>query len=82
MKQQFSFFELAVYLECSLYDCVFDVLKLHKLCNETFVENAQVVQLHIIYKNGTCYDVSVGSILASEWFEERKNTEYERFEFE
>lgn len=87
--------QLALYLEWSLYDYVFDVLKLHKLCNETFVENMQVVKLHImcggkedgimrqhICKNGVYYDVSVGSIIADEWFEKRKNTKYESFPFE
>lgn len=86
---------LAMYLEWSLYDYVFDVLKLHKLCNETFVENKQVVKLHImcggredgvmrhhICKNGTYHDISVGSIMAEEWFEKRKNTKYQRFDFE
>lgn len=87
--------QLALYLEWSLYDYVFDTLKIHKLCNETFVENEQVVKMHImcggkedgvmrdhIYKNGTYHDVSVGSILAEEWFEKRYNTKYEHFDFE
>ena len=88
-------FKLALYLEWNLYDFVFDKLKLHKLCCETFVENEQVVQLHQmcgsqqdgvmrhhIRKHGKFYDVSVGSILADEWFELRKTLVYEKFEFE
>lgn len=87
--------QLALYLEWSLYDYVFDILKLHKLCNETFAENKQVIKLHImcggkedgvmrdhIFKNGVYHDVSVGSILADDWFEKRKNTKYEKYHFE
>ena len=87
--------QLALYLEWSLYDFVFDELKLHKLCNETWVENQQVIKLHKmcggkedgimrhhIFKNGEYHDVSVGSILADEWTVKRKNTKYERFSFE
>ena len=87
--------KLALYLEWSLYDYVFDVLGLHKLCNETFVENKQVIKLHImcgakedgimrqhIYKNGIYHDVSIGSIMDTEWYEKRKTTKYESFPFE
>lgn len=87
--------QLALYLEWSLYDYVFDELKLHKLCNDTFVENVQVIRLHVmcgskedgimrqhICKNGVYHDVSIGSIIAEEWFEKRKNTQYQRFHFE
>lgn len=94
-ERDYRSLQLAVYLEWNLYDYVFDVLKLHKLCNETFVENAQVVKLHImcggkedgimrqhICKNGRYYDVSIGSILAEEWFEKRKTASYEKFSFE
>ena len=87
--------KLALYLEWNLYDYVFDILCLHKLCNETFVENKQVVKLHImcggkedgimrqhICKNGTYHDVSIGSILADEWFRKRMTVTYDRFAFE
>jgi hypothetical protein len=87
--------QLALFLEWNLYDYVFDVLKLHKLCNETFVDNKQVIKLHIIcggkedgvirehiYKNGEFHDVSVGSILSDEWIAKRKTVKYERFFFE
>lgn len=87
--------KLALYLEWNLYDYVFDVLNLNKLCNETWVENEQVVKLHKmcggkqdgimrqhIYKNGKYHDVSIGSILKEEWFEKRANTKYEKFKFE
>ena len=35
-----------------------------------------------IFKNGKFYDVSVGSILADEWFSMRSELEYEKFLFE
>ncbi len=86
--------KLALYLEWSLYDYVFDVLGLHKLCNETFVENQPVIRLHQlcgskqdgimrqhIYKAGRFYDVAVGSILKEEWAEKKKSIEYEPFPF-
>lgn len=87
--------KLAIFLEWSLYDYVFDVLKLNKLCNETWTENAQVVKLHLmcgsknegvmrqhIFKNGAYHDVSIGSILAEEWLTKRKGLKYERYKFE
>lgn len=87
--------KLAMFLEWNLYDYVFDVLGLHKLCNETFIENKQVVKLHImcggkedgimrdhICKNGIYHDVSIGSILSDEWYEKRRNVIYEKFRFE
>ena len=87
--------QLAMYLEWNLYNYVFDILKLHKLCNETFVENAQVVKLHLlcgskqdgimrdhIYKNGKFYDVSIGSIIADEWYEKRSKIVFDEYVFE
>ena len=87
--------KLAMFLEWSLYDYVFDVLKLNKLCNETWAENEQVVKLHLmcgsksdgvmrqhIFKNGAYHDVNVGSILAEEWHAKRNGLTYERFKFE
>ena len=92
---QYRSLQLALFLEWNLYDYVFDHLKLHKLCNETFVENKQVVKLHElcgsvqdgllrdhIYKNGEFYDVSTGSILASEWEKKKKEIEFEHVCFE
>ncbi len=87
--------KLAMYLEWNLYDYVFQTLKLNKLCNETFVLNNQVIQLHDlcgskkegilrqhVFKNGTYYDISVGSILSSEWETLRSKTKFEYFLFE
>ncbi|MCD8131223.1 MAG: UDP-4-amino-4,6-dideoxy-N-acetyl-beta-L-altrosamine N-acetyltransferase [Lachnospiraceae bacterium] len=87
--------KLATYLEWNLYDYVFETLSLHKLCNETFTANKQVVRMHQlcgskedgvlrdhICKNGVYYDVSMGSILAGEWAEKKKTVKYETFSFE
>lgn len=87
--------KLAVYLEWNLYNYVFDVLGLHKLCNETFTENKQVVKLHQlcgsrqdgimrehVYKNGRYFDVSAGSILRQEWMGKRGDLLFEIFPFE
>lgn len=94
-EQEFRSLKLAMYLEWNLYDYVFDILGLHKLCNETFLENKQVIKLHLlcgakedgimrdqIHKNGVYHDVSVGSILSTEWKDKRKSTKYEKFLFE
>lgn len=87
--------KLAMHLEWNLYDYVFEKLKLNKLCNETFVRNSPVINLHKlcgskedgilrqhICKNGEYYDVSVGSILAKEWAEKRQTISYETYDFE
>lgn len=86
--------QLATWLEWNLYDHVLLTMGLHKLCNETFVENKYVVQLHKlcgghedgvlpahICKNGRYYDVSVGSILREEWLAKRERYHYETFPF-
>lgn len=87
--------KLALFLEWNLYDYVFDTLMRHKFCNETFVDNKQVIKLHgmcgskedgimrqHIYKNGKYYDVSVGSILVDEWRKKKNTVKYENFMFE
>lgn len=94
-EKEFRSLQLAMYLEWNLYDYVFYSEKLHKLCNETFVENEQVIKLHIlcggkedgimrehICKNGVYHDVSVGSILEQDWARIRKKKKYDKFVFE
>lgn len=94
-EQDVRSLNLAMYLEWNLYDYVFEVLRLHKLCNETFTENKQVVKLHMlcggkedgimrdhVCKNGIYYDVSIGSILSSEWAKKKTNISYDVFTFE
>jgi UDP-2,4-diacetamido-2,4,6-trideoxy-beta-L-altropyranose hydrolase/UDP-4-amino-4,6-dideoxy-N-acetyl-beta-L-altrosamine N-acetyltransferase len=93
--QEHRSLQMATYLERNLYDYAFDHLGLNKLCSETFTDNRFVVMLHRlcgsteegilrqhICKNGTYYDVSVASILASEWEMQRKSLTYEKFPFE
>lgn len=95
MQKKHRSLQLAVFLEWNLYDYAFDILKLHKLCNETFVKNEQVVKLHLlcgskqdgimrdhICKNGIFFDVSIGSILCDEWIKVRETKKYEHFVFE
>lgn len=87
--------KLAMTLEWNLYDYVFETLKLHKLCNETFVENKYVIKLHQlcgshedgilrehIYKNGNYFDISVGSILSKEWKKKKETIQFEKIIFE
>lgn len=87
--------KLAMYLEWNLYDYVFDVIGLNKLCNETFALNSEVRKLHVlcgghedgilpshICKNGEYFDVSVGSILKDEWYQARARHKYEKYDFE
>lgn len=94
-ERDYRSLRLATFLEWNLYDYVFDFLGLHKLCYETFTENAWVVKLHAmcgskeegimrhhIFKNSRYHDVTIGSILAEEWLELRKSTRYEKFIFE
>lgn len=94
-NQKIRSLKLATFLEWNLYEYVFENLKLNKLCNETFALNRQVIQLHKlcggqedgimrqhICKNGEFYDVSVGSILATEWEQKRQMIKFERFTFE
>lgn len=86
--------QLAVYLEWNLYDHVLLDMGLHKLCNQTFVENKNVIRLHElcgshedgimpehICKNGRYYDVSFGSILQAEWKQKRETVSFEKFIF-
>lgn len=94
-RQESRSLKLAMYLEWNLYDYVFDVLGLEKLCNETFVLNKEVIKLHSlcgshedavipnqVCKNGQYYDISVGSILAKEWAEIKNRYKYDSYEFE
>ena len=87
-------FDLAVSLEMSLYDFVFDVLGFNKITGESFCLNSAVIKLHElcgcktegilrqhVYKNGQFFDICVQSMLASEWMELRRSSEYQKMEF-
>ena len=88
-------FDLAVSLEMSLYDYVFDVLGLNKITGESFCLNAAAIKLHElcgcktegilrqhVYKNGQYFDVCVQSMLASEWMELRVSFDYPKISFD
>ena len=88
-------FDLAASLEMSLYDYVFDVLRLNKVIGESFCLNAAAVKMHElcgcrtegvlrqhIFKNGQFYDVCVQSMLAEDWKELRDKYEYQKICFE
>ena len=79
----------------SLYDYVFDVLKLEELHNEVFSLNAGVVKLHLacgshivcevkdeVEKEGVKYDITHISIDKKRWNEIRLNKKYEHIDFD
>jgi RimJ/RimL family protein N-acetyltransferase len=87
-------FELAVSLEMSLYDYVFDVLNFNELRGEVFSLNEGVIKLHLICgshitkevkgeveKEGVKYDVTHMSIKKQEWNEIRCSRNYEKIDF-
>jgi len=87
--------ELAMALEMSLYDYVFDKIGFNKVIGESFCMNTAAVKMHElcgcktegilrqhILKNGQYYDVCVQSILAEEWRNIRNKYEYQRIDFD
>lgn len=85
---------LAISLEMSLYDFVFDVLGFKLLKCETFTINSGVVKLHIacgsiivneekagIEKNGVFYDITHMSIDNRSWKELKNSNKYEHISF-
>ncbi len=86
--------ELAMQLEWSLYDFVFDTLKMNKYFAEIFSLNKGLVRLKKmcgsevegefkkhIYKNGTFYDITVIAITKDRWREIKNKFKYEAIEF-
>ncbi|WP_313131396.1 UDP-4-amino-4,6-dideoxy-N-acetyl-beta-L-altrosamine N-acetyltransferase [Anaerocolumna sp.] len=89
--------KLAMYLEWNLYDYVFEILKLKRLYNEVFSLNEGVIKLHQlcgsniekviknhVTKNNIDYDVTLMSIIDTNWRKLRssKNYDFIRFEME
>jgi len=87
-------FDLAMSLEMSLYDYVFDKIGLNKITGESFCVNTVAVKMHElcgcktegvlrrhIFKNGQYYDVCVQSMLADEWKNLRNGFEYQQIDF-
>lgn len=86
---------LAISLEMSLYDYVFDVLGFEELHNEVFSLNAGVVKLHVacgshivgevkgeVEKEGIKYDVTHISISKEDWEAIRLQKQYEHIDFD
>lgn len=87
--------KLAVSLEMSLYDYVFDVLGLNELTNEVFSLNEGVIKLHLacgscitkevkgeVSKNGVDYDITHISITNADWEQIRYGKKYEHIDFD
>lgn len=87
--------DLAISLEMSLYDYVFDVLELQELNNEVFSLNSGVIKLHIacgnkvvkevigeIEKDGVLYDITHLSICKDKWNSIREGKKYQKINFD
>jgi UDP-4-amino-4,6-dideoxy-N-acetyl-beta-L-altrosamine N-acetyltransferase len=87
--------ELAISLEMSLYDYVFDVLRFNELHSEVFSLNAGVVKLHLVCgshitkevereveKEGVWYDVTHMSITKEEWDRIRISKKYQKVNYD
>lgn len=87
--------KLAISLEMSLYDYVFDVLNFRELHNEAFSLNEGVIKLHLacgshivsevkgeVIKAGAAYDITHISITADEWNSIRHNKKYEKVNYD
>lgn len=94
-EKRYRSLQLAISLEMSLYDYVFDVLELEELHNEVFSLNAGVVKLHLacgshivcevedeVEKEGVKYDITHISIDKKRWNEIRLNKKYEHIDFD
>lgn len=86
--------DLAISLEMSLYDFVFDVLEFKELHNEVFALNKGVVRLHLacgnriireekggIEKDGILYDITHMSITKEEWKQLQTRMRYEHINY-
>lgn len=86
---------LTLDLQWNLYRYSFDVLQMHKVCEEVFAENKAVNRIldmngskregilrDHIYKNGTYHDVVVRGILREEWNQMKQTLQYNHIDFE
>lgn len=93
-EKQMRSLHLAVSLEMSLYDYVFDVLGLKELQGEVFSLNSAVIRLHLacgshiteeiigeVEKDGVCYDVTHLCITSDEWNQIRESKKYEKISY-
>lgn len=87
--------KLAISLEMSLYDYVFDVLGLDELHNEVFSLNSGVIKLHQacgshivkevkgeVEKEGILYDITHISITKNEWNKIKLSKKYDHINFD
>lgn len=93
-EKQMRSLHLAVSLEMSLYDYVFDVLGFKELQGEVFSLNDAVIRLHLacgshiteerkreVEKDGVYYDVTHLCITSNEWNRIREGKKYEKIRF-
>lgn len=86
---------LAKYLECNIYDYVFDNLELNKIYSDVLAFNERAIHIYKkfgsevegvfkqhIYKNGQFHDVVRMAILKDKWLKIRRNYNYDRIEIE
>lgn len=86
---------LAVDIQWNLYAYAFDVLKMHKVCEEVFEDNKAVNRIldmcgskregilrDHVYKEEKFYNVVVRGMLKDEWDSIKQNLSYNKFEFE
>ena len=86
---------LALSLEMSLYDYVFDALGFEEIHNEAFSLNEGVIKLHQmcgnaivkvvpgeVEKEGVSYDITHMSITRDKWYELRKTKKYTKIDFD
>ena len=87
-------FQLALSLEMSLYDYVFEKIGLNKITGESLCVNTAAIKMHElcgcktegilckhIFKNGQYYDVCIQAMLAEEWRKIRCDFEYQHIDF-
>lgn len=86
---------LAIDIQWNLYDYAFEVLNMHKVCEEVFTENEAVNKIldlcgskregvlrdHIC-KNSCYHDVVIRGILKEEWSKKKENLNYNKFQFD
>ena len=93
-EKELRSFDVAISLEMSLYDYVFEELEFVELHNEVFSLNKGVIKIHClcgnrivdevkgkVVKEGISYDVTHLSITAGEWKSIKPDMEYEKVSF-
>lgn len=94
-EKKYRSLKLAISLEMSLYDYVFDILGFRELHNEAFSLNEGVVKLHLacgndivkevkgeVEKEGVKYDITHLSITKEKWDSIRETKKYEKIDYD